>query len=118
MTFEEYKRQITQDILDFADESKGDFKTLEDFRDACFIEDSITGNGSGSYTFNSAEAEENIKDLIFSQDLLDMFKEYGYERVPLEKGPEFIDVAIRCFLLDECLADVEETVKEYLGIDE
>ena len=116
MTLEEYKKQIEQDILDYAEDCKGYCTSLEQFRDDCWTADSVTGNGSGSYTFNAAEAEENVKELLFSNELKEMFAEFGYNSIPLEKGPEYIDVSIRCFLLDECLANVEDEVKEILEI--
>ena len=41
-----------------------DFDTLEELEEhlneVLFTEDSVTGNASGSYTFNTYEAEENI----------------------------------------------------------
>ena len=32
----------------------------EKFRDAFWVDDSVTGNASGSYTFSSYDAEQNI----------------------------------------------------------
>lgn len=118
MTINEYKEQIKNDLLDFAEEQKGYCDSMENFRDDAFIEDSVTGNGSGSYTFNSKQAEENIKDLIFSDELLQMFKDFGYDRVPFEKGPEYIDVSVRCFLLDECISEIEDELKDILFPEE
>jgi hypothetical protein len=115
---EEYKNQIKEDLRDYAEENKGYFKNLEDFREAAWISDSITGNGSGSYFCNSAKAAEAIGDLIWDEDLKDMFSNFGYESVPMEKGPEFIDVSIRCFLLDECISEIEDELKELLGLEE
>lgn len=97
MNISDYKEQLREDILTHAREMVGYCDNLEAFRDDCFIDDGVTGNASGSYTFNSAAAEDNVKDLIFSDELLEMFQEFGYDRVPLEKGPEHIDVSIRCF---------------------
>jgi len=113
MKLQDYKEELKQDILAYAQDCKG--TSLEQFRDDCWTADSVTGNGSGSYTFNSKQAEENIKDLIFSDELLQMFQDFGYDRVPFEKGPEYIDVSIRCFLLDEVINENEEEIKEILG---
>lgn len=115
MTIQDYKNELKQDILEYAQEQKGYCETLEAFNDACWIADSVTGNGSGSYTFNRAKAAENVKDIIFEPELLEMFKDFGYDRVPFEKGPEYIDVSIRCFLLDEVIAENEEEIKNLLG---
>lgn len=118
MTINEYKKQIKNDLLAYAEECKGYCDSLDNFRDDAFIEDTVTGNGSGSYTFNSKQAEENIKDLIFSDELLQMFKDFGYDRVPMEKGPEYIDVSIRCFLLDECISEIKDELTEILFPEE
>lgn len=116
MTINEYKEQIKQDLLDYAEENKGYCNDLEKFRDWAWTADSVTGNGSGSYFCNAYKAKEAIGELIWSEELLDMFKEFGYEQVPMEKGPEYIDVSIRCFLLDECFNEIEQEIKELLEI--
>ena len=113
MKLQDYKDELKQDILEYAKECEG--ASLETFREYCWTADQVTGNGSGSYTFNSAQAAENVADLIFSDELLDMFREFGEDHIPVEKGPEYIDVSIRCFLLDEVINDNEEEIKEILG---
>ena len=113
MTIQDYKNEIKQDLLEYAKENEG--ASLEQFREYAWTADSVTGNGSGSYTFNSAQAAENVADLIFSDELLDMFREFGEDHIPVEKGPEYIDVSIRCFLLDEVISENEEEIKEILG---
>lgn len=78
--------------------------------DAMWIDDSITGNASGSYTFNTYQAESN---LCHNFDLIEeCAAEFGHEPVVscgYEHGAEFWDVSIRCYLLSECLSDVLET---------
>ena len=118
MTINEYKEQIKNDLLDFAEEQKGYCDSLDNFRDDAFIADSVTGNGSGSYFFNSYKAKEALGDLIWSDDLADMFREFGYDSVPTEKGPEYIDVSVRCFLLDEVISENEKEIKEILGLND
>ena len=118
MTIQDYKDEILEDVLQYAKENKGYYDSLDSFLDACFISDSITGNGSGSYTFNSQQAKENIEDLLFSNELEEMFRDYGYESTPYNKGPEYIDVSIRCFLLDEVINENEEEIKNLLGLNE
>jgi hypothetical protein len=67
-----------------------------------FMDDSITGNASGSYTFNAYQAEEN---LAHNWDLLlEVLKAYDETSINiLEKGPEWCDVTIRCYLLNQIL---------------
>lgn len=118
MKISDYREQLKIDLIEYAEESRGYCDSIESFRDFCWTADSVTGNGSGSYTFNTYEAEENIKDLIFSDELLEMFQEFGYDRIPLEKGAEFIDVSIRCFLLDGVISENEDEIKEILAVEE
>lgn len=72
--------------------------------DKLWIEDSVTGNASGSYTFNAWQAEEN---LCHNMDLLnEAMNEFGYsERNPLDKGAEWCDVTIRCYLLGSAISE-------------
>lgn len=67
-----------------------------------WTEDSVTGNGSGSYTFSTWRAEEY---LCHNLDLLGQaLEEFG--RGPdymMTEGPEACDVTIRCFVLGEAI---------------
>lgn len=76
-------------------------KFKEILHDDLFSEDSVTGNGSGSYTMNRAKAEENVNNNwdLFSEALdnfNDSFDNYIYgDTLNFEE----IDVVIRCYLL-------------------
>jgi hypothetical protein len=75
-----------------------------DLYDSMFISDSITGNASGSYTFNTWESEEN---LTHNLDLLAEAVEcFGGSVDVLKDGAEACDVTIRCYLLAEALQTV------------
>lgn len=82
--------------------------------DDLFVNDSVTGNASGSYTCNAYEAEENLChnwDLLV--EALECFGES--ESDALSRGAEFCDVTIRCYLLGsaikEALDELEEEIK-------
>ena len=82
----------------------------EQLNDQCWIADSVTGNASGSYTFNRAEAKEHVLDNI---DLLkDAYDEFGQREQFTEdffsENWERMDVTIRCFLLGQALYEVLE----------
>ena len=82
----------------------------EKLNDDLFVEDSVTGNASGSYTFNTYEAEEN---LCHNMDLLqEALEEFGCGIDYLEKGAEACDVTIRCYLLGRAIAEVLEEYNE------
>lgn len=77
--------------------------------DDFFNSDSITGNGSGSYTFNSWAAEEN---LCHNMDLLkEALDELGGELNDYIDSAEACDVTIRCYVLGQLVGEV---VKEFV----
>ena len=111
-----YRLEIKNDIYNYITENYEDIKSeLEDrdsfyetLYDDLFIDDSVTGNASGSYTFNRYQAREYILD---NEDLLREAYECFCQLDSL--GDDFInedyekmDVTIRCYLLGECLNDV------------
>ena len=68
----DYKEAVKEDVKEYirenysADEIRENLETSaarsdfeEKLNDILWIEDSITGNASGSYTFNTWQAEEN-----------------------------------------------------------
>lgn len=75
-----------------------------------FINDSVTGNASGSYTFNAWQAEEN---LCHNFDLLeDACNEWGDDLGEVVKrGAETCDVIIRCYLLAQAISEVLDEVE-------
>lgn len=104
----DYLSAVCADVKDYI---KDHYKQLncydedelyDELYDKLWAEDSITGNASGSYTFNAWEAEEN---LCHNGDLLrDALEEFGYGLTDLiAEGAEWCDVTIRCYLLGEAL---------------
>lgn len=92
----------------------------EELYDILFVEDSVTGNGSGSYTFDTYKAEENI---CHNLDLLaDAMESFCCEENPAEKCAEWCDVTIRCYLLNvalmKTLDDMEEELEEAFSEEE
>ena len=83
----------------------------QELNDRLWCEDSVTGNGSGSYTFSAWEAEEN---LCHNLDLLgEALEEFGCgPEYLMEKGSEACDVTIRCWLLGECIMTVLNEMME------
>jgi hypothetical protein len=81
--------------------------------DRLFIEDSVTGNASGSYTFNAWQAEEN---LCHNLDLLgEAFSEFCVEDSALKEAMESAegcDVTIRCYLLGQAISEVLDELEE------
>lgn len=113
-----YLESVKQDVTNYIVEHSNDIKeliengTISDFdelrdylNEELFCNDSVTGNASGSYTFNSWEAEENI---CHNLDLLgEALTDFGCDASYLqEKGAEAADVTIRCYLLGQAISEV------------
>ena len=88
---------------------------FDDVFEYMWIDDSVTGNASGSYTCNTWKAEEY---LCHNMDLLGYaLFEFGCENVDaLEKGAEWCDVTIRCHLLGEVLGEFLEEFAEHCSV--
>jgi hypothetical protein len=85
----------------------------EELNDQLWIEDSVTGNGSGSYTFSTWKAEEYI---CHNLDLLrEAAMEFGCDVDILKKGAEYCDVTIRCYLLSQAIAETLEELQMSYG---
>lgn len=102
------------------DEWKGDRDGLEEkLNDELFNEDSVTGNASGSYYCNADKAEE---DLEHCWDLLaEALEEFGDNITAVEmldKGAEWCDVTIRCYLVGEAIRNVLDELEEDGKFDE
>lgn len=124
MTNYNYLEAVTSDVLDYIkeeinlDEWKGNREGLEEkLNDELWTVDSVTGNASGSYTFNTWEAEEN---LAHNWDLLaEALDEFGQDGTDvLRQGAEAMDVTIRCYLLGQAIAEALDELEEELAEDD
>lgn len=124
MTNYNYLEAVTSDVLDYIkeeinlDEWKGNREGLEEkLNDELWTVDSVTGNASGSYTFNTWEAEEN---LAHNWDLLaEALDESGQDGTDvLRQGAEAMDVTIRCYLLGQAIAEALDELEEELAEDD
>lgn len=83
--------------------------------------DSVTGNASGSYTFNSYKAQEYVLD---NMDLLEeMCGEFGVDNETIGKkfldgSWEWMDVSIRCYLLGQAISEALDELEEELTGEE
>ena len=111
----DYHQAVKADVLTYINENytteelnellndKDEF--YEKLHDDLWVCDSVTGNASGSYTFNTWEAEENLcHNLNLLKDALEEFCD-DYANA-LEKGAEYCDVTIRCYILGSVLYGV------------
>lgn len=114
----DYFKCVREDIQEklndwFDDHNIEDYSDIDEVINAVydnfFNSDSITGNASGSYTFNSWQAEEN---LCHNMDLLkEALNEFGGELNDYIDSAEACDVTIRCYVFGQL---VSEVVKEFV----
>lgn len=79
--------------------------------DNLWVDDSVTGNGSGSYTFSTWQAEEN---LCHNMDVLEeACDEFGQDiGEAVKQGAEYCDVTIRCYLLGQAISAAIDELEE------
>ena len=126
MTNYDYMEAMKEDIQNYINDEINlkDYDSRDELEqylnDELWTVDSVTGNASGSYTFNTWQAEENI---AHNWDLLEeAFAEFGSDGNPIEKGAEYCDVTIRCYLLGqaigEALDEIEDELEEAFADDD
>ena len=112
-----YLEQVTTDAKEAILENMeywnfDDREELEEVaHDELWAHDSVTGNGSGSYFFNTWKAEEA---LCHNLDLLtEACEEFGEDiGEAVKQGAEACDVTIRCYLLGQAIAAALDEVEE------
>lgn len=79
--------------------------------DELWINDSVTGNRSGSYTFNAWQAEENLCHNM--DELEEACNEFGQDiGEAVKQGAEYCDVTIRCYLLSQAISAAIDELEE------
>ena len=117
MNYNDYYQQVKNDAIAAIDEQfdcgywDGDTE-WDVVYDNIFVDDAVTGNGSGSYFFNAAKAREAVADAIWDEKVLNALSEIGVDGDQLadylrDNDPESIDVCIRCAMIGEVYAEVE-----------
>ena len=76
-----------------------------------WIDDSVTGNGSGSYTFSRWKAEENLCHNM--DELEEACNEFCQDiGEAIKQGAEYCDVTIRCHLLGQAISTALDELEE------
>lgn len=111
-----YFEAVKNAVLDYINENEIKVTTsnkdelAEQLHDDLWTNDSVTGNGSGSYFFNTWKAEEA---LCHNLDLLgEACEEFGSTADLLKDGAEACDVTIRCYLLPQAISEALDELEE------
>ena len=113
----DYLEAMTADVMEFIKNEVNlqDYDNEDDFieylNDTLWTDDSVTGNGSGSYTFNRYKAKEYVVDNM--ELVAEMADEFGVGNKTLgekfrDEDWEYFDVSIRCYLLHQAIAEAIE----------
>lgn len=116
-----YFEEVKKDVMDYINceinlSGYEDMDELEQFlNDELWTVDSVTGNASGSYTFNRLEAKEYVTENM--NLLADALEEFGTDSKTiadkfLNENWEYFDVTIRCYVLSRAISDALEEIGE------
>lgn len=119
----EYRKAVTADIIDYIrDEVKAsDYENreaLSEFlNDELWTCDSVTGNGSGSYTFNAYKAMEYV--FADPDTVTESLEEFCVEAKTiadkfLSQDWEYFDVTARCYVLRQAIEDALDSIENEL----
>jgi len=122
-----YFEQVKADIKQYLEDNEYRFsiheletedpdEVREELYNILWTEDSVTGNASGSYTFNREESKQYVLDDM--DTVAEALKEFCVEAQTI--GDKFIsedwdyfDVTARCYVLGQAL---DEVLAEELGV--
>lgn len=118
----EYRKAVTADIIDHIRDNIGDYRYMfanrydaeERLYEILWTEDSVTGNASGSYTFNAYKAKEHVFDdpdtvteallgfCVEAETIADKFLSCDWE---------YFDVTARCYVLYGCISEALDALE-------
>lgn len=111
MTYDDYKAQVLADAKESIEENAEYCEDWNEMFDALFLSDGVTGNGSGSYFFNSVKAMDAVSSIIWDTDFTEAYEGNFGERLKLD-NPESVDVRIRCYMLYAVYGELEDYYNE------
>lgn len=112
-----YLEEVTNDAKQAILENMNDWnfadrEELEEIaNDNLWVDDSVTGNASGSYTCNAWNAEENLCHNM--DELEEACNEFGQDiGEAVKQGAKYCDITIRCYLLSQAISAAIDELEE------
>ena len=103
------KQAILENMTEWSFTDREDLEEIA--YDNLWVDDSVTGNASGSYTFSTWQAEENLCHNM--DELEDACNEFGQDiGEAVKQGAEYCDVTIRCYLLGQAISAAIDELEE------
>lgn len=86
----------------------------EELNDDLWIDDSVTGNGSGSYYFNSYKSREAVLDDM--DTVQEALREFCIDAATIgekfmNEEWEYLDVTARCYVLGQAIGEVLDNLE-------
>lgn len=118
-----YNEAVKADVIDYIKENFSDEELAEkledkdsfsdELNDTLWTEDSVTGNASGSYTFNTWKAKEYVFD--DTETVQEALKEFCVDAETvaekfLDEDWEYFDVTARCYVLSSAIYEALEEI--------
>lgn len=122
INYQNFLDEVREDLKQMIIDNYPTRKQLEEaptykIYDDAFIDDAVTGNGSGSYYFNARKSQENI--MKNEEVVEEMIDEFGVDMRTHGNDWEYLDVSCRCYLLGQInIEALIEEIKEENGWDE
>lgn len=109
---ENYTREQVKQAL-----KENRFEFEEKLNDELWAADSVTGNGSGSFTFSTYEAEENLAHNwdLFGYACADFGTDEGEA---VRHGAEWCDVMLRCYVLGSAISSALDGMEADFELDD
>lgn len=118
-----YHEAVTADVIDYIRENinAADFENREELAERLnndlWIDDGVTGNGSGSYTFNAHKAKEYV--FADPDTVIEALEEFCLEAKTiadkfLSQDWEYFDVTARCYVLGQAIEDALDSIENEL----
>lgn len=103
MNFAGYKDVVIDCAINFIDNTKDSAKDWDELYEWMELDDSVTGNGSGSYFMSKNDAMKCVADVIFDNDFWNNASMHAYSDLAYSAlsdcNPEGLDVIARCLAL-------------------
>ena len=118
-----YYEAVTADVIDYIRENinAADFENREELAERLnrdlWINDGVTGNASGSYTFNAHKAKEYV--LADPDTVTEALEEFCVEAKTiadkfLSQDWDYFDVTARCYVLGQAIEDALDSIENEL----